>query len=191
MMIEDSVILNSIRNNKPEGIHLLFDRYYRPLVLYADEFLKDQATAEDLVQELFLKLWEGDYLLEVSEKNLATYLFSAIRNKCRTYFEKKDVLQKREMLEDVDIPVEMVVRIDEERMDIVMKEVNLLPERTRQIVECIMLRNLKYKEAAEELHISVNTVKFLLNKGIVRLRERLAHRSSEILLFFLRRLHLF
>lgn len=180
-----------MRENKTEGIHLLFDRYYRPLVLYADEFLKDQATAEDLVQELFVKLWEGNYLFGVSEKNLATYLYSATRNKCRTHFEKKDILQKREMLEGVDVPVEMVVRIDEDRMDIVMKEVDLLPERTRQIVECIMLRDMKYKEAAEELNISVNTVKFLLNKGIVRLRERLVHRGSEILLFFLRQLRRF
>lgn len=186
MRLSDEDIIVAIRKDKTEGIRLLFGRYYRPLVLYADEYLKDQSAAEDLVQELFVKLWEGDYLLNIVETNLGTYLYSAVRNKCRSYFEKKDVLRGRKELGYVDVPVEFVSGIDEERMDQVMKEVDLLPDRTRQIVECVMLRELKYKEAAAELQISVNTVKFLLNKGVARLRERLAGKNKEILLFFLR-----
>ena len=77
--------------------------------------------------------------------------------------------------------------INEERMDVVMREVERLPERTRQVVECVMLRGLKYKETAEELDISINTVKFALKEGTKRLRERLVSISLEILFYFLRR----
>ena len=87
----------------------------------------------------------------------------------------------------MDIPVEMIVDIDEERMDAVRQEVERLPERTRQVVEGVMLRGLKYKEAAEELEISINTVKFLLKAGIKRLRERLVSMGPKILFYFFRK----
>ena len=85
-------------------------------------------------------------------------------------------------MEGVEISVEVAADIDEERMEVVMREVDRLPERTRQVVECVMLRGRKYKETAEELNISINTVKFLLKEGTKRLRERIASMGPEILL---------
>ena len=59
-----------------------------------------------------------------------------------------------------------------------------LPGRTRQVVECVMLRNLKYREVAEELGISINTVKFLLKEGTKRLRDRLKILGVDVFFFF-------
>ena len=67
MYSSDQDILAFMRKDKTIGIQHLFDRYYRPLVLFADEFLKDSSAAEDLVQDFFVKLWEDDYLLKVAE----------------------------------------------------------------------------------------------------------------------------
>lgn len=64
MYFSDQDILASMRKDKTIGIQRLFDRYYRPLVLFADEFLKDRSAAEDLVQDFFVKLWEDDYFVE-------------------------------------------------------------------------------------------------------------------------------
>ena len=75
MGLSDKDILNSIRKDKTAGIQQLFVRYYRPLVLFADEFLKDRLEAEDVVQELFVKLWEDDHLMRVTDVSLASYLF--------------------------------------------------------------------------------------------------------------------
>lgn len=176
-----------MRKDKTIGIQRLFDRYYRPLVLFADEFLKDRSAAEDLVQDFFVKLWEDDYLLKVTASTLGSYLYSAVRNRAISFLQKKDVLRNSQELGVIDISVDVVEDIDEERMDIVMKEVELLPERTRQVVERVMLRGLKYKEAAEELKISINTVKFALKEGTKRLRERLASMGPEVLFYFLRK----
>ena len=186
MYSSDQDILAFMRKDKTIGIQHLFDRYYRPLVLFADEFLKDSPTAEDLVQDFFVKLWEDNYLLKVSEGALGSYLYSAVRNRAISFLQK-DVLRTRQELGKIDIPVEQVEDINEERMDVVMREVERLPERTRQVVECVMLRGLKYKETAEELDISINTVKFALKEGTKRLRERLVSISLEILFYFLRR----
>ena len=187
MYSSDQDILAFMRKDKTIGIQHLFDRYYRPLVLFADEFLKDSPTAEDLVQDFFVKLWEDNYLLKVSEGALGSYLYSAVRNRAISSLQKKDVLRNRQELGKIDIPVEQVEDINEERMDVVMREVERLPERTRQVVECVMLRGLKYKETAEELDISINTVKFALKEGTKRLRERLVSICLEILFYFLRR----
>lgn len=183
----DKNILDLVHRDKVAGIRQLFGRYYRPLVLYADEYLKDQAAAEDIVQELFVKLWEEDHLLKITNASLGAYLYSAVRNRCYSYVRQKDVLRGTKELDNVDIPVEWVADVDEERMDRVMKEIEELPARTRQVVECVMLRNLKYREAAEELEISINTVKFLLKEGTKRLRDRLATLGADVFFFFLRR----
>ena len=170
--------------DKSAVIRQLFGRYYRPLVLYADEYLKDQAAAEDIVQELFVKLWEEDYLLKIANTSLGAYLYSAVRNRCYSYIRQKDVLRRTKELDHVDIPVEWVADVDEERIDRVMKEMEELPGRTRQVVECVMLRNLKYREVAEELGISINTVKFLLKEGTKRLRDRLKILGVDVFFFF-------
>ncbi|WP_065218928.1 MULTISPECIES: sigma-70 family RNA polymerase sigma factor [Butyricimonas] len=187
MGLSDTDILDFIRKDKAAGIQQLFVRYYRPLVLFADEFLKNRLEAEDIVQELFVKLWEDDYLIRVTDVSLASYLYSAVRNRAISCLQKKDILRGSKELEGMDISEEMVVDIDEERMEMVMREVERLPDRTRQVVECVMLRGLKYKEAAEELCISINTVKFLLKEGTKRLREKFASVRSDILFLFLRR----
>ncbi|WP_455510089.1 sigma-70 family RNA polymerase sigma factor [Butyricimonas paravirosa] len=187
MGLSDKDILDFIRKDKTAGIQQLFARYYRPLVLFASEYLKNRLEAEDVVQELFVKLWEDNHLVRVTDGSLSAYLYSAVRNRSISCLQKKDILWDSRELEGVDISVEMVADIDEERMDAVMKEVELLPERTRQVVECVMLRGLKYKEAAEELNISINTVKFLLKEGTKRLRNRFVSISSGILFYFLGR----
>ena len=180
----DKNILDLVHRDKSAGIRQLFGRYYRPLVLYADEYLKDQAAAEDIVQELFVKLWEEDYLLKIANTSLGAYLYSAVRNRCYSYIRQKDVLRRTKELDHVDIPVEWVADVDKERIDRVMKEMEELPGRTRQVVECVMLRNLKYREVAEELGISINTVKFLLKEGTKRLRDRLKILGVDVFFFF-------
>ena len=119
------------------------------------------------MQDFFVKLWEDDYLLKVTASTLGSYLYSAVRNRAISFLQKKDVLRNSQELGVIDISVDVVEDIDEERMDIVMKEVELLPERTRQVVERVMLRGLK--------------------EGTKRLRERLASMGPEVLFYFLRK----
>lgn len=114
-----------------------------------------------------------------------SYLFTAVRNSCVTLFTKRDILHDPVQLTGIDIPVEVLVSIDNERIARLVQEIGQLPERLWQVVECVMLRELKYKDAAAELNISVNTVKFLLKQAIRRLRMRLNVSDSYILFLFL------
>ena len=84
MRKSDRDILDVFVKNRKEGVRMLFDRYYRPLVLYAGSLIDDDTMAEDLVQEFFVRLWEDDYLKHIEEKALSSYLFSSVRNSCYT-----------------------------------------------------------------------------------------------------------
>ena len=136
------------------------------------------------MQELFVKFWTTDHFLESINTSLGAYLYTSVKNSCYTYWHRKDVLRNTEEYDHLDIPVEMIADLDEERIDQVMKAVRELPDRTRQVVEAVMIRDLKYKEVAEELDISINTVKFLLKEGMRRLRNRFSS-LDEIFLFLL------
>lgn len=184
----DENIIHRLTVNNTEGIHLLFDRYYSSLVLYADRFLHDRHTSEDVVQEFFVRLWEDGYLRKVPASGLSSYLFISVKNACLTFQTRKDVLRHSRELSGVEVPVEVFMSVEDERINRVMQEIEHLPLRSRQVLECVMLRGLKYKEAAAEMAISVNTVKFLLKEAIKRLRQSMDTGISQILFLFLQRI---
>lgn len=179
----DEKILLTLRADKMAGVRLLFDRYYVPLVLWGEQFLHDRAKAEDVVQDFFVRLWEDDYLLKISAPVLSSYLFTAVRNACLTLQNKKDTLRRANSLAGIEIPVEAFNDATDERIARIFEEINKLPERTRLVVEEIMLKEKKYKEVAFDMGISVNTVKFLLREGTRKLRENLNDGFKSILLF--------
>ncbi len=181
-IVSDEKILQMLRVNKMNGIHLLFVRYYLPLVLWGEQFLHDRAKAEDVVQDFFVRLWEDNYLWNISPRALSSYLFTAVRNACLTLQNKKDSLYQASKLSEVEIPVEAFCEPSDERLAKVLEEVKKLPERTRLVVEKVMLQGKKYKEVAFDLGISVNTVKFLLREGTRKLRERVNDSFKTILL---------
>lgn len=166
----DRDILATVRTDKTTGIHLLFDRYYRPLVLFANEYTGNMEDARDVVQSLFLRLWEDDYLIRLTTDGLGSYLFSAVRNACKSRLSKRDVLANPAILQDNDIAADWITDIDEELIESALRAVDQLPLRTREAVELVILKGRKYKDAASLMGISVNTVKYLLKEGLKRIR---------------------
>ena len=164
--VTDKIIWQILAEDQEKGIRLLFERYYVSLVLYAGNFLHDQQQAEDVVQEFFVRLWEDGRLYRITASSIVPYLFTSVRNSCLTCLKKKDMLKEAEDFRQLQIPVEAFVDLEDDRISKVMGEIALLPERTRLVVESVMLRGKKYKEVALELKISVNTVKFLLKEGV-------------------------
>lgn len=183
----DTQIINLIQQQQEKGIRMLFERYYRPMVCYARDLIQRESVAEDLVQELFIRIWEEGYLKNFVSDSLSSYLFTAVRNRCISWIKKKDVLKDYEVLNRQEFSVEVVSGIDEKMLEQLEREVEKLTPRCRQVLECVMVRNLKYREAAEEMGISVNTVKFLLKEATRRLRSRLSLPDDFVLLFFFKK----
>ena len=187
-MIKDSDILNILKSEKDKGFELLFDRYYRPLVLFADKILNDISSAEDLIQDLFLKLYTKELYLTVKEQALSSYLFKAAKNAAYNKIQKIDILKNKSELDSISIVEEEVLKLNDESIKKINEELNKLPEQTGKVFNLIFIRKLKYKEAASELNVSVNTVKTLLRNGIKQLREVFRNREDLYMVLLLRSL---
>jgi RNA polymerase sigma-70 factor (ECF subfamily) len=185
--VPDREILHALGGENPaEGMRMLFDKYYAPLVVHAAHLLHDNARAEDVVQEFYVRLWNDDRLRRAPVRALSSYLHAGVRNACHTLRARKDTLHRPLPLDGVEIPVEAFVDITDDRVERVKEEIERLPERTRRVVRRVMLDELSYKEVAGELGISINTVKYLLKEGMRRLRDKFSSGTRQLLLLFRR-----
>lgn len=185
---KDFEICSLLRKRKMEGMELLFTSYYKPLVVWADTFLRDVACAEDLVQDFFLKLWEAGRFERLLPETLRSYLFTAVRNAALNKLEKADPLANACDVALHDSPWEEYDSFTDDVFRRVEEEVGKLPARSQEIIRGVYLRGKKYKELAEELGISVATVNSLLVSALRRLRQTLGDDPVKLIqLFFLKK----
>lgn len=178
----DADILKWLEAGNARGMTALFDRYYRPLVLFADQLLHDIAWAEDVVQEQFVKFWEGELFVGLSSKALSTYLFTITKNACCNALERRGI-KTVDLSEGLHVAAqEEAEELDEKTVQIVRQALGQLPQRMREVVCCVICDGYSYAEAAVKLGISINTVKTSLRKGMKELRGMLENRSDLILL---------
>lgn len=187
MAIRDDEILSLLKQGKQGGMDLLFERYYKPLVVYANAWLHDLEESEDLVQEQFVKLWEKSSFDGIVPGALSSFLFTVVKNACANLLEKKKL-----PVESLDLPHFQIAQneaqyLDEVTVKLISDSLRKLPEKTQKVVECVMLNDKMYKEAAEELGVSINTVKTLLKQGIRELRELLGDKQDMIFFFIFRK----
>lgn len=183
----DHEICVLLQKGKEEGIDLLFNKYYRGLVLWADTFLNDMAKSEDVVQEFFVKLWEKHLTTELHPDTLKSYLFTSVKHIALNSLEKVDPLKRAYDVNRIDRPWIEYNDLTEEMLCQVEQEIEKLSPRSRDIVKAVYVEGLHYKEVAEKYNISVATVKTLLVNALKRLRTNSTHTDSSLLLFFLKK----
>ena len=173
-MITDQNIVHSLSTNKKVGFQTLFDRYYRPMCIYGAKYIHSVDVVEDIVQDLFVKIWDRDDYKAL--ENLRAYLFTAVKNACLSYIRKN----KPEHLEDLDFSWEkdLYIQVDDDediqnKIDQVQAAIDKLPPACADVFNLVVLTGLKYQEAADELDISINTVKSQLKRAHRLLDEHL------------------
>lgn len=152
----------------------LFRAHYRPLCAFATGYLKDSDRSEDLVQELFFRLW-----LDREKVNITTsvkaYLFASVRNRCLNALKAGvRVYALHEDTENVPEEAELSENEHAERIARVQAAVEMLPEERRKVFKLSRYEGLKYHEIAERLGISVKTVENQMGKALKTLRTELA-----------------
>ena len=167
-----------VKNGDYLAYNQLFIRYYGRLCGFVIEFTKSETSAEDVVQELFIKLWTDRKRIIVREK-VAAYLFRASRNAALNYLRSEKNRQKamdglgfEETYPD-DNPIEF-----EEFLDQLKACVDELPERSKEVFVLSRLEGFKHKEIAEKLDISVKTIKNQIWKSLQYLRTCLLDKKA-------------
>ena len=168
------------------GMELMFRVYYKRLVVWADTFLEDMQLAEDIVQELFITLWEKKRRRTLQSSTLSSFLFVSVRNQCYHRLEKKDTLRHTVDLKEVNIAFEEYNEKHDYIMTRILNEIEKLPPRSQEIMLAVFVDGLKYREVAEKYHISLSTVKTLLGNAVRKLKEQLGTDDLTVFLFLFR-----
>lgn len=158
------------------SFEVLFRQYYQMLCGYALRFVKDADTAEEIVQDLFYKIWEKRAELQINS-SVKSYLFSAVHNRCLKYIEHRNVETRYRNYyllhgSEIDSEPHDTAGIHE-LQEIINATLNALPERCGRIFRLNRFEGLKYHEIAEKLSISVKTVEANMGKALKLLRKNL------------------
>ena len=175
-MTRDTEIIGRIRQGDIGQFESLFRSSYVSLVRYAKTLIKDHDTAEEIVQDLFFRLWQDKGKLNI-ESSLNGYLFRSVHNKCLHFIEHNRVVdryaeemsyrqpEKQESPSDILQYRELQARI--------AKILERLPERCGQIFYMSRFEGLKYNEIAEKLSVSVKTVESNMGRALKEFRKEL------------------
>lgn len=181
MQVSDDIICSLLQKRDIKGLEYLFDNHYRSLVLWADTFLNNMQVSEDLVQDFFIRLWEKELYQKFMPGKIKTFLYTSVRNLSLNWVRKQDPLKKAYNIDILDKNWEEFDEQKEQLLNIVEREIEKLPDRSREVVTAVYLKGMRYREVANTYGISEATVKTLLVLSMKRLRENL--NAGKIILF--------
>jgi len=175
-MIGDSEIIRRIKQGDAGQFESLFRSSYVSLVRYAKTLVKDHDTAEEIVQDLFFRLWQDKEKITI-ESSLNGYLFRAVHNRSLHWIEHNRVVEKHareaeyNQPQNVENPSEIIQY--KELQSKIAKILAQLPERCGRIFYMNRFEGLKYTEIAEKLSVSVKTVEANMGKALKEFRKAL------------------
>lgn len=165
-----------IQNN----IEQIYKLYYPKMFSFAKNYVLENEEAENIVQDVFVVLWEKKDEIEVTV-SLTTYLFTLVKNRCLNFLRHKLLEEEynTQLKEELNFKLYSLESFDysyqseQELQEIIQRALDNLPERCREVFIKSRIEGLKYKEISEELGISVNTVENQMVTALKKLRGEL------------------
>ncbi|MBL7828859.1 MAG: RNA polymerase sigma-70 factor [Saprospiraceae bacterium] len=174
-MKETETSSEAVQLNDEKSFDAVFRTWYTPLVRYALSFTEgDQDEAEELVQNAFAKLWTQRQQLEFHH-SVKAYLYRMVHNQALNRIRSQRIQQRfaqhhaRQMAQEYESPKE-----NPELMGRIRQVLNSLPEQCRHVFELSRFEELKYREIADQLGISIKTVESHMGKALRIMRNELS-----------------
>ncbi|HKA35198.1 MAG TPA: RNA polymerase sigma factor [Thermoanaerobaculia bacterium] len=171
----DRTLLERIRRGDTSGAAELFERYAPALLRFTDRLLSDRSTAEEVTQEVFVKVISRAHQYD-GRAEVSSWLFAIAANACRDR-KRRDRRATVVPLEAVPEPAHKgdgieTVLSDRERRDAVRRALSALSEEQREALVLARYHGLPYAEIAEVLGISVGAVKTRIFRAVEALKIR-------------------
>lgn len=183
----DVELVERLQTGDVEAFDLIYVRYSGKLYRFGLKYLRSSAEAEELVQSVFLKIWENRKILK-KEFSFKSFLFTIAYNDICKLFRKKNYLRKfinDSLAENPYRSFKIDDRIDfQSVIERVKKIVNILPERQRTIFKKSREEGKTTKEIAAELELSPGTVDNYISESLKFIRSRLCKEDLSFILFF-------
>jgi len=182
-------LMDRFNKGEQEAFRVIFDRFYARINYFAFKLLQDHGAAEEIALDTFTTLFRkcADF---PAETNIRAFLYISTKNACYSYLKKKNTLLEKQKSfyqheQQNEAEAQASTEGDEvegEVLDAIYRAVEKLPSRCKIIFKMIYYDGLKAAQVAEQLHISVNTVKNQRARAIQVLRNLLTEKEFAILL---------
>ena len=174
MLHSDVEIIKAIGKGNSVVFKQVFLSYYESLCRYAYTILKNAEEAEDVVQSMFVKIWEKREGLEVKH-TIRSYLFKAVYHQCLNMLEHRTVKLKHQvhLAQEMHAETQLPETFQHELEENIVAAIKTLPDQCRIIFMMSRYDELRYAEIASHLNISVNTVENQISKALKILRVKL------------------
>lgn len=182
------IVMNTdpiFQSDEPE---YLFKAYYGRLCYYAFQFIKDRSMAEDVAQDAFVAYWKNRLSIAKHDTAIKDYLYTSVRNSCLNLLRREKVIGRymdSRSPEDYSEDKLLHTLIEAEVIDALHKAINTLPDACRKVFTLGYLDGLSNSKIAEQLNISIHTVKTQKQRGLKVLRTKLDVKTWSVLLLFL------
>jgi RNA polymerase sigma-70 factor, ECF subfamily len=185
---EEIFIFNRMVEGDKEAFRFFFEKYYSDLCNLVNLYLHDSMTAEEIVQDIFIYLWEKKDQIRL-DQSVKAYLLRASKNRSLNYIRNEKsrtgIINKIKNTDaSFDSMPDNVMDANQLR-DVINKAIESLPERCRQVYILGKEQSLTYKEISDELGISVKTVEAQMGSALKKLREQLRPYYRDIFTMFL------
>jgi len=180
---QEKIVMLGLANRDKRAYAILFETYHAPLFRFAETYVCCPGLAEDIVQEVFIKIWEN--APSRISKSLRAYLFLMVRNACIDYLRSVQVEDKKmhKLFESQVLSDSVDLDIDETITLKIKDAISELPEQCREVYQMSVFDGLKHAEIAQELDISVSAVKVQVYRAKNSLREKLTSLREFMILF--------
>lgn len=190
-LLNEIVLLARIAGGDERAFREVFDHYQRYIFTFAQKITRSNSDAEEIVQDIFLKVWfSRDQLLGID--NFGAYLNRLVRNRAFNLLRHEAVVSKvkTEMgltSSDNDLGTQQTLDYKETK-DLLDDVLSRLPEQQRRVYALCHLEGLKYNEVAAQLNISPDTVHYHMKLALATIREHFKRHAlvySGLFIFFL------
>ncbi len=180
---EELFIFERMAAGDQHALRFFFDKYYNDLCNYVNLYIHNPSASEDIVQELFIYLWEKREIIKLNT-SVKAYLFQASRHKYLNFLRSEKSHHKIEQEVSVNEEV-LVMEGDISRKTLQMEEIisasiEKLPPRCREVYLLHKNEELSYKEIASQMNISVKTVENQMTIALRKLKELLTPYYDQI-----------
>ena len=179
----DAALMEQLVRREPGALDRLYDRHSRAVYSFVLRIAQQAASAEEIVQDVFLQLWRNAGSYQASRGPLEPWLFTLARNRALDHMRLKREKQRRRE-ESLDIEPAAVVPPNPEyvmdrqrRAERVRALMRSLPEQQRQAIELAFFEGMTHSEIANALREPLGTVKSWIRMGLIRLLEALEEAS--------------
>ena len=165
-----------------QAFEKFFEAFYPSLCKFSNGFLESKDIAADIAQDAMIKFW-NNRAVQSTIKQAKVYLFTIVRNNCINYTRHQKVVDNHRLKYAENKEFINAAYIEDEVFDLLRTAVKKLPPQSKNII-LLALEGLANKEIAEELKISINTVKSLKKTAYSTLRELLKNKVYALVILY-------